>query len=655
MEATTIKDYLRYYVESITDKSKGGSYICPLCGSGTGRNHTGAFNIDPKDPTRWKCFKCEESGDIFDLIGKYENIPEYTDQLARAREILGDTPAVRSEKRGKTMQQEAERDYSAYLRECAERISDERAQAYLTSRGLSGEIAKRFKLGYDPHYKGETGKLKWQALIIPTSSGSFVVRNIDPNNPDRYRKTGEARPLNLDTIGKAEKPVFIVEGEIDALSIMEVGGEAVGLGSVSNKNKLINYLKEHKPSQPLILALDNDEAGERAQEELRADLQRLKIEFCEAKISGGYKDPNLALTNSREAFTSAIKEAELEAVGILEAKKEAEKAEYLKSAASTYIDGFMSDIIENSSNRVISTGFRNLDKALDGGLYPGLYIIGAISSLGKTTLALQIADQIAQQGRDVMIISLEMARSELMARSISRLTFLHEVNTRGKIQNAKTFRGIMSGARYEKYSTYELDTIDAAISDYKKYASHVFIYEGIGDIGVEQVKEIVQQHVSVTGNKPILFIDYLQILAPYDQRSTDKRNTDKAVLELKRLSRDFEIPVIGISSFNRDSYKEGSGNKGRVTQADFKESGAIEYSADVLIGLEFVSAGTKDYSEKVEKRKEPREIRLVVIKNRNGKPWETAIFNYHTLFNCYDEAGEETDPEPKADVFKGMK
>jgi len=74
---------------------------------------------------------------------------------------------------------------------------------------------------------------------------------------------------------------------------------------------------------------------------------------------------------------------------------------------------------------LISTGFNTLDVALDGGLFEGLYVIGAISSLGKTTLAIQIADYLASQGRDVLYISLEMSRYEIMAKSISRHTLLY--------------------------------------------------------------------------------------------------------------------------------------------------------------------------------------------------------------------------------------
>ena len=349
------------------------------------------------------------------------------------------------------------------------------------------------------------------------------------------------------------------------------------------------------------------------------------------------------------------------------------KEEYLQHSAAGYMQAFEDFVTASADKPPISTGFFNLDKILDGGLYEGLYIMGAISSLGKTTLALQIADNIAQQDTDVLIISLEMARNELMAKSISRLTYTGTTNQR----NAKTTRGIMAGSRYAKYNRTERELIEKAKAQYLQFAQHVFICEGIGDIGVREVKDIVLRHIALTGNRPVVLIDYIQILAPYDPRCSDKQNTDKAVLELKRLSRDCGIPVIGISSFNRESYKEKpgrSGNKGRVTTADFKESGAIEYSADVLIGLEFQSAGASDYSERTEKRKDPREINLIILKNRNGKAYERAAFEYYPKFNYYapykggtadfkpaaeaameDGAPWEQAPAEAQDVFAGIR
>ncbi len=105
------------------------------------------------------------------------------------------------------------------------------------------------------------------------------------------------------------------------------------------------------------------------------------------------------------------------------AKSEAktDKEKYLDTATSHYLQEFIDGIANSVDTPFLPTGFPKLDNVLDGGLYEGLYIIGAISSLGKTTIITQIADQVASQGHDVLIFSLEMARSELMAKSISRL------------------------------------------------------------------------------------------------------------------------------------------------------------------------------------------------------------------------------------------
>ena len=63
-----VKNHLRDYVEQITDAgNQRGFYICPFCGSGTGRKHTAAFSIN-RDGQHYKCFSCGEYGDIFDLI-----------------------------------------------------------------------------------------------------------------------------------------------------------------------------------------------------------------------------------------------------------------------------------------------------------------------------------------------------------------------------------------------------------------------------------------------------------------------------------------------------------------------------------------------------------------------------------------------------------
>lgn len=635
-----LKPRLQEYVESITQKSKGNNmYVCPLCGSGQGHNHTGAFSIDRKDPTRWKCFSCGEGGDLFDLIGKYENITEPIDQLRRAGELYGARIAEVAHNQPKSEQytdmnihtdiytHTDTEDYIPYYRECQSHLAE---LDYHRKRGISDKIATRFMLGYDLNYRKSTGGQVWQALIIPTGYTSYVARNTDPqaDSKNRYRKTGQATPFNWKALQTALKPIFIVEGELDALSIIEVGGDAIGLGSTANIDLFINnYVKKHRPTQPLVLALDNDAKGQEATEKLEKALEELGLTSYRHNPAGDYKDANEALIADREAFTRAVAHAERLEEEALEAEREA----YMLTSSYNHLQEFINGIAESVNTPATSTGFYTLDNALDGGLYEGLYILGAITSLGKTTLALQIADQIADSGRDVLIFSLEMARAELMSKSISRLTLLDVLENGGDIRDAKTNRGITTGARWARYSQTEKDLIQRAITSYGDFAKHIYIHEGIGDIGTEYIRETIRKHQLFTGQAPVVLVDYIQILAPHDIRATDKQNTDKAVLELKRISRDFKVPVIGISSFNRASYKEV------VTLEAFKESGSLEYGSDVLIGLQLKGAGKKDFDSTEAKRKDPREIELVILKNRNGRTGDKIELEYYPLFNYFKE------------------
>ena len=78
------------------------------------------------------------------------------------------------------------------------------------------------------------------------------------------------------------------------------------------------------------------------------------------------------------------------------------------------------DKVEFLKNKSRKTGFENLDRITN--LYPGLYVLGAISSLGKTTFACQLADQLSEAGEHVLFFSLEQSRFELVTKGLSRLT-----------------------------------------------------------------------------------------------------------------------------------------------------------------------------------------------------------------------------------------
>ena len=308
-------------------------------------------------------------------------------------------------------------------------------------------------------------------------------------------------------------------------------------------------------------------------------------------------------------------------------------ASYEDTSAAAQLDDFFDTTRRGTKQEAVSTGFAGLDRLLDGGVYPGLYIVGAVSSLGKTSLVLQMADAIAGDGRDVLFFTLEQSRNELMSKSLSRVSAQLEGEP---YRQAFTSRQLLSGQLGESERRRQLlrDTRNA----YREAASRLFLREGMADIGTEEIRVAVREHGNRRGAVPVVVVDYLQILRPAEARASDKQNTDRAVVELKRLSRDFNTPVLAVSSFNRENYRAA------VSMEAFKESGAIEYSSDVLIGLQLVGAGSKEFNYNAEKVKEPRQLELVILKNRNGIPYAKLRLQYYAKFNRFVEAAPRKKP-----------
>ena len=662
----TIKQYLPDYVEEHLKRSKSkNQFVCVFCNSGNGLNSTGAFTVYR---TNFYCFSCHQHGDIFDLAEKVEYISKHSvvQYLAEKYHVQID---FSTERRKNSLEAQS---FSSLLvignggadtKECSadldvENCGEENFDSFFLDankhlcetnyhRGISVETLNHFNVGFVPEWKHPKNPHSPASprLIIPTSSGSYLARDVrnEEDIPESQRsyvksKVGRVHIFNEKALEMGDI-VYVSEGELDALSIIDVAGydSAVGLGSVSNVSYLLSVLDktEHKPK--FIIALDNDRAGEKAREELTAGFDECGIEYCVYDPCCGFKDPNEALINSPETFRRAVRYG-TEHIDDLIARRlhndeEIRKTEYDDQfSAKVFLRDFVDGISESVNTEVIPTGFESFDNMLDGGLYEGLYGIGAISSLGKTTFALQMADQIAAQGHEVLVFSLEMSRNELIAKSISRNTFRRVKQSGGNMQHAKTTRGIMSCKKYGSYCQAEKELIRASISDYEKIAGNIFIREGIGDVTAETIAEQVSEHIESGHNPPVVIVDYLQILSPKNEKWTDKQNTDSAILTFKRLSRDHKIPVIVISSFNRENYSV------RVSMQAFKESGAIEYSTDVLIGLQLKGVGNKSFDIDQAKSKNPREVEAVILKNRNGRTGGRIGFDFYAMFNYFAES-----------------
>lgn len=651
-----------------------GKYICPICGSGSRLGGDGALSIE-KDGIHFKCFSCGEYGDIFDLFAKRDGLSKSEATRAvlekygggfhgltptqRAQVAFSDdvkpTPANASSVKPIFLQ-DIKRFHAA--------IPGSDGERYLHGRGISDESIRRFQLGYDATQR---------RIIIPhNAAGSYyTARFIDPTAVHAHNNiAGVQMPLfNPDALF-GDAPCFIVESNLCAISIEQMGGKAVALCGTQGFSRLRDQIKTRRPTAPaLLVAMDNDEPGQKATQEIIENLREMGFTALQVNVAGECKDPNELLQKSPVELKANIERAAASAVDQLKAAEEEEREAYRAASTSNFMSAFMGGIDSSADTPAIPTGFPGLDAKLDGGLYEGLYFIGAISSLGKTTFVQQIGDQIARSGHDVLYFSLEMSRFELMAKSISRLTYRISKDKTKSTRLAKSTRGILAGKLYEAYREEEIEAIGLSEIDYEaNIAPRVWIIEGVGDIGIDQIRDAIERHIRLTGNKPVVIIDYLQIIAPADVRSSDKQNTDKAVLELKRLSRDHKIPILAISSLNRENYNAP------INMTAFKESGAIEYSSDVLIGLQYLGM---DYQEgEADKARDKRirelrkrndeqaskgqgiEIELKILKNRNGGKGKADPFLFVPMYNTYIEGTcgfLPEDDELEENPFSGAK
>lgn len=376
----------------------------------------------------------------------------------------------------------------------------------------------------------------------------------------------------------------------------------------------------------------------------------------EAPVNWGIDEPAGApsVTSSGQAQPSAQSQAGAPQGSVLRQVQATAQAFTTKpafdwsKAAGAYFEPDEESIPEGYP---IPTGLKGLDKALAGGLFPVLYVMGAISSLGKTSLAVQLADTIAESGRPVLYFSLEMAKRELRAKSLSRLMYIKGSS------RAYTSTEILYPATRQKDFTKDFDIAKA---DYSQHIGrNIYYVTGIGSIMAKDISGRVKNFLDLHPDtpKPVVFVDYLQILKGEDPHETDKQRIDEAVVTLKRLSAREKITVFVISSFNRDNYTS------QVSETAFKESGAVEYSADVLLGLQ--PAGMRADGEKgaaaenlqlCERCKKGQQdpgrpglrlLELKVLKSRVGVPYGSAWLEYNPGYNQFSDGRE-----PKATTIR---
>lgn len=405
---------------------------------------------------------------------------------------------------------------------------------YLQNRGLNDETIDTYFYTTSQYNR---------RLYIQEGTGYFW-RSIDTgtNGKDKdcgIYPTGATRDLfNITEVAKMDPNkqnyVFICEGEIDAISILQCkidNVSAISLGTNILKQDKANMLPHYCT---FIDARDNDKAG---QEKLSVDLP-IVCSFVKWLKKYNVKDVNeLLQLIGQESFLSVIKEV----------------IEYCQDPIPTTDEGHLwQDILnEREKTKAIPTGFTFLDEHLDGGLTNGLYVIGAPSNSGKSMFCLQLSEQMCTQDYRVIYISLEMCKYEHYTRIGIKHRLGNSINTKDKMELS-------------------------AVLQTQKWLDNFYIYDEPENCMMEDLTNIIDKF-SKGKKQSVMIIDYLQILQfrePSKSQENEVYRLRDIVMTLKRLSKN--MPIVVISSLNRESVKA-------IEKADitaFAGSGSIEYSAN---------------------------------------------------------------------------
>lgn len=639
----TLKTYLKDYLVETNRKAKG----LFTCINEEHTDNNASMSLDP-DKNIIHCFGCNKTYDLISLYAKDHNLDNNKD-FKRIIDELATKYKVELT-RSKTIKTTYERkpeevkDFTIYYKQVKKDIDK---TDYLTNRGISKRLIEKYNIGYDA---------KEKEIILPVSKSFYVGRYTNERLDRQHHKPEGAiqEIFNLNYVIKSDykSVIFVTESIIDALSLEEANEniKAIALNGVTNTRELIKEVKSNKYKGAFILALDTDDTGLKTSNELKEDLElagtRAFIFNTKKEKYNNTKDINEYLLADPKSLTDSITYFNYTITQML--KKEALQLLEQENTFS-YLDTFNEIVKNTKDNQPQPTGIKRLDAILDGGFFKkNLVILGAISSLGKTTLALQIADNIAKQGQDVLIFSLEMSKEELIAKSLSKEIYLKADETHKATFKTLSTREILKGKMYSEDLVNAKDTIELYNLGYEEYknniSKHIFITECNEeiDINVKSIEARIKKQIEITEVKPLVIIDYLQIIKSQEQKGTDTQIIASIVTELKRVARNNDITILLISAFNRNSYSK------EADLSSFRDTSTIEYTADVLISLQpEILDGVLDTEDKGQKQKakssvnkeqqkDIRALTLKVLKNRNGRIKDLKYINFYAKNNYMD-------------------
>jgi replicative DNA helicase len=261
----------------------------------------------------------------------------------------------------------------------------------------------------------------------------------------------------------------------------------------------------------------------------------------------------------------------------------------------------------------IPTGYRDLDRETSG-LQPGdLVIIAGRPSMGKTALALNMAEHVAVENRlPVAVFSMEMSGSQLAMRLLGSI---------GRLDQHKLRTGRLSDDDWNRLTNAVGKLHDAPI-----------LVDESGALNALELRARARRLHRQYGSLGLIVVDYLQLMQASSEGENRATEISEISRSLKSLAKELKVPVVALSQLSR-AVEQRTGPK-RPIMSDLRESGAIEQDADLILAIYREEVYTPDTPEK-------GVAEIIILKQRNG-PIGTVKLTFlgeYTRFENYTQSG----------------
>ena len=675
----------------LPDAENGGK-ICPhhACDGGRGKSKTGATKFTIGGRELLGCFKCKAAGrngnfNNVDIAAFHPGIPvtgapySGADALEIAK-FLADHYGWQLDSYSSPIEKnEQSRSANSSARTTADEIHKAEKAKIITAdiiryranpvpvppqfaRGIEQSTFTKFSVTFDAAFTTVESRLD-NYRCLPTRRIIFPCENFYlARLADKIEDYPEFARKFIKPKYNAGSVIYAVEGNFDALSLLQIGAEnVIAINGAPHWRKLVDRIKARSDGgKDLSVAIlfDDDNAGRQAAENSRLALITAGIPAiarflprAQGDTSDEKNDANYIL---QKFGAGALCGAFFQALGD-SADEFATLTEEIKNREDTALGGITSFADYVGSGRFDSavehdrqfadrkTGFTNIDSVTK--FLPTLGFIGGTPGIGKSDFVIQLLDQVCSAGLYGLYLPLELPMKAVAARIFARRLY------RPDGHSTLSAADIRTGG----YSA-KLDVVRAEVLDSLKF---LHIDEEIPTT-CQLLIEKLQRYCASVPTPPVIVLDYLQIL-DFTGEKERRVAIDKMARALKKLQMDTDATIIVVSAVNRAAYHLDADSSA------LKESGGLEFNADWVWLMQYAtvlaSGGASRADIRKAGRKDPREVMLTCTKNRE-QPMFECYFNYHaghSYFEACDEfdflSGEEIaePPEPSQTVAAKLK